>query len=139
MYKLYTDGGCRGNNSSKTNTEDRICGGGAVVYDKNGLEIFSKAERYLDLTTNNESEWKALVMGLQLCVDKNVPPSEVHVFCDSNLVVQQYLGTWRVKEKRLAIFREKALSFGEICSIGHVPRAQNKRADELSNIGMSMK
>ena len=136
MYKLYTDGGCRGNNNS--NKVDTVCGGGAVIYDEHDKELFSKAERFHDLTTNNESEWKSLVIGLQMCVDNNIPISEVQLFADSNLVIQQYLGFWKIREPRLMAFYVQAKKFGKVFSAKHVPRAQNKRADQLSNIGMSM-
>jgi len=135
MYKLYTDGGCRGNNSGK---KDGICGGGAVIYDVNGGELYHKAERFAELSTNNESEWKALVMGLQLCVDNNIPMSEVQVFADSNLVIQQFLGFWKVREPRLQSFYTQAKAFGKVFSAKHILRSLNKRADELSNIAMNL-
>lgn len=131
-YYLNTDGACRGNPG--------ISGVGAVVTDKNGKEVCSVYKRIRN-GTNNESEYLACIYGLMLCVDNNIPLKNVIFQADSNLVVQQISGAWKIKDDKLrrlysvveCIFK----TFGKPREFRHVYREKNTRADQLANMGAS--
>ncbi len=125
---LYTDGASRGNPGP--------AGAGAVLVDKDGREIAVRFG-YLGICTNNIAEYKALILGLQLSLDTDCTTLEI--FLDSELVVRQLTGRYKVKNKALKpLFTQaqqllqKFTSF----SIVHIPRAENRRADELANRGI---
>jgi ribonuclease HI len=125
---LHTDGGARGNPGP--------AGIGAVLYDEGGTEIGSVSES-LSPTTNNVAEYKALIAGLRMALDAGV--TEIEVKCDSQLVVSQVLGEWKIKSdqlRQLAVTAESLFYKFKPRSIVHVPRAQNARADELANDAM---
>lgn len=124
-YKLYTDGGARGNPGP--------AGIGAVLYDTSGNVIFEKKD-YLGVSTNNEAEYKGLIFGLESALAREVKDIVCHL--DSELVVKQLNGEYRVKSPHLRELynRVKELE-GTYNSISylHVPRAKNKVADSLVN------
>lgn len=125
---LHTDGGARGNPGP--------AGIGAVLYDEEGAEIGDVSES-LPPTTNNVAEYKALIAGLQMALDAGV--TEIEVKCDSQLVVSQVLGEWKIKSdqlRQLAVKAESLFYKFKPRSIAHVPRAENARADELANEAM---
>lgn len=125
---LHTDGGARGNPGP--------AGIGAVLYDTSGREI-GHVSRALPRTTNNVAEYKALIAGLEMALERGV--TELHVKCDSQLVVSQVLGEWKIKSDQLRMLAAKAERLYykfRPRSIEHVPRAQNVRADELANDAM---
>ena len=125
---LHTDGGARGNPGP--------AGIGAVLYDEDGGEI-GHVSKSLDPTTNNVAEYKALIAGLELALEKGVTAIEVK--CDSQLVVSQVTGEWKIKNdqlRSLAAKAERLLYKFERHSIDHVRREANARADELANEAM---
>lgn len=125
---LHTDGGARGNPGP--------AGIGAVLFDDAGREIGHVSES-LEPTTNNVAEYKALIAGLEMAVEAGV--TELHVKCDSQLVVSQVLGEWKIKSDQLRTLAARAeVLFYKFKprSITHVPRERNKRADELANDAM---
>lgn len=125
--QLYTDGGARNNPGP--------AGIGAVVV-QDGVEIGHVSE-YLGEATNNEAEYKAVIAGAALC--KDLGATEVHLYSDSQLVICQMKGQWKVKERRLQLLRDKAMVamavFGKI-SFNWIRRDSsewNVRADQLVN------
>ncbi len=122
---LFTDGGARGNPGP--------AGAGAVVFDGNGRTI-GEAKRYLGTTTNNTAEYTALIMGLDMASQLGV--TELDVCMDSELIVKQMNGEYRVKQPHL---RELAIQVGERArrfvrvTYRHVRRERNKDADRLVN------
>ena len=125
---LHTDGGARGNPGP--------AGIGAVLYDEGGREI-GHVSKSLDPTTNNVAEYKALIAGLELALDQGI--TEIDVRCDSQLVVSQVTGEWKIKNdqlRSLAAKAERLLYRFERYSIDHVRREANARADELANEAM---
>lgn len=127
-YKLHTDGGSRGNpgpgaiGAVITNSTTQ---GDAVIYE---------LSKYIGRCTNNEAEYLAVFYGLKAALDKNI--NELEVFVDSELVVKQLSGEYKVKNLRLKkIFDEvkKLQSSFTKLSFTHVKRNKNKRADELVN------
>ena len=84
--------------------------------------------------TNNEAEYTALIEGLKLALKRRV--KDIAVRADSELVVRQMKGEYKVKHPHLrplwaeaVSLSRKFLSFG----IQHIPREENARADELAN------
>jgi ribonuclease HI len=125
---LHTDGGARGNPGP--------AGIGAVLFGEQGREI-AHVSQSLDPTTNNVAEYKALIAGLEMALEQGV--TDIEVKCDSQLVVSQVSGEWKIKNdtlRNLAAKAERLLYRFERHSLTHVPRDSNARADELANKAM---
>ena len=87
--------------------------------------------------TNNEAEYLALIKGIKVvCKLKFI---NVKIYADSELVVKQVLGIYKVKNERMKNLHAQVLSELQKTnewSISHVRREKNTRADELSKIGL---
>lgn len=122
---IYTDGGARGNPGP--------AGIGVVIYSTGEQPIRQKGE-YIGEGTNNQAEYKALILGLKEAIDLGA--SEVQFFLDSELVVKQITGKYKVKEPELKILVMEVLrlcnKFARV-DFKHVPREKNKLADKLMN------
>lgn len=128
---LYTDGAARGNPGE--------AGAGAVLVDNDGTELGSRA-LYLGQCTNNVAEYKALIVGLELAEQTGC--RELKICLDSELIVRQVQGSYKVKNAQLKPLFEKVkshLAKLEKWSIQHIPRKENSRADELANSGIDDK
>lgn len=127
-WVLRTDGGARGNPGP--------AGVGFVLEDPAGVVVRSGG-RYLGETTNNVAEYRALLWGLEIAHEVGVTHLEVRA--DSELVVRQLNGHYRVKNAGLApLYAEAVRSlarFGTV-RIVHVRRHENQAADELANAAM---
>lgn len=131
QWKLKFDGGSRGNPG--------IGGAGAVLY-KNDQEEWSKTFYLGENVTNNQAEYKGLIGGLKYVSTLNLP--NLLVEGDSNLVINQSSGTWKVKNDELKILHEEVQEYiNKIKDIRfhHIPRNENKRADQLANEAMDQK
>ena len=107
---------------------------GVVVLDALG-NVVREIARYLgDHLTNNVAEWHGLVAGLEEA--QRLGATDVDVRMDSELVVHQLRGTYRVKDAKLlplaARARELRDGFAHV-RVEHVPRERNVRADALAN------
>ena len=125
---LHTDGGARGNPGP--------AGIGVVLKDTSGAVIGEIAQG-IGVATNNVAEYKALLAGLELARDLGV--TELDVFMDSELVVSQIKGEWKIKNdalRRLAVDARRLIDRFESWSMTHVRREQNSEADKLANQGM---
>jgi ribonuclease HI len=125
---LHVDGGARGNPGP--------AGIGVVLKDEAGEEIAHIA-RGIGVTTNNVAEYQALIAGLELALEQEVTTIDVRM--DSELVVSQVKGEWKIKKESLRPLAVKARSLLERfdgSSIEQVPRAENSHADLLANKGM---
>lgn len=124
---LRTDGGARGNPGP--------AGAGIVLEVEDGATV--RAGRYLGVTTNNVAEYEALVWGLENARALGV--GELAVYADSELVVRQLTGEYRVKNPGLKPLHERALSlmrsFDRV-EVRYVPREENRAADEMANAAM---
>lgn len=124
-YILHTDGGSRGNPGK--------AGIGIVISDDNNNIIETYSE-FIGMQTNNYAEYSALIKGLNISIDKNI--KEMDCYLDSELVVKQLKGIYRVKDETLKTLHAKAISltknFDKIEFI-HVKRNLNKEADKLVN------
>ena len=122
---LNTDGGSRGNPG--------IAGFGFDLVDENGAPIASGGW-FLPKATNNVAEYSALVWGLENALAAGV--ADITVRADSELMVKQMLGQYKVKSEDLKpLFMRAKDLFSRFAkaSIAHVYRTENKRADALAN------
>ncbi len=124
-FILNVDGASRGNPGR--------AGAGAVIRDP-GDRVIKRLKKYLGITTNNGAEYQALVMGLKEAHSLGI--DSIKVLSDSELLVKQLKGEYRVKSPELRPFYEKAVellnSFKEF-KISHVYRDDNSTADSLAN------
>jgi ribonuclease HI len=124
----YIDGGSRGNPG--------IAGYGVAVLNETGQRIASLSEN-LGIRTNNFAEYSALIGALEYA--KSHGYDGISIFADSELLVKQIQGTYKVKSLDLKPLYDQAKTL--ICklkhfSIRHVPREQNREADRLANLAM---
>lgn len=122
---LYTDGGARGNPGP--------AGSGYVLEASDGTILASNG-RAIGVATNNVAEYQALIDGLEMAVELGL--DRVEVVSDSQLLVKQMTGEYRVKNAALIDLSLEARRLaGEIGTVRYtaVPRAQNELADRLVN------
>lgn len=127
-YTLRTDGGARGNPGPG--------GAGFVLEDETGA-IVRGGGRYLGSVTNNIAEYEALIWGLRTALDHGV--TDLRVCADSELVVRQINGQYRVKNEGLKpLFASAKALLARFASVRvvHVRREQNAAADALANEAM---
>jgi len=122
---IYTDGGSRGNPGPAAI--------GASIQTADGDEIDAISE-YLGETTNNVAEYTAVLRALERAAELGA--KRVRLISDSQLVVQQLAGVYKIKKPHLAQLalrcRDAARAFEQV-TYEHVLRAGNVRADELVN------
>jgi ribonuclease HI len=124
-YIVHTDGAARGNPGPAAV--------GVVIQDETGRVVY-EVSRSLGVRTNNEAEYLAFLAALEYLRESR--PEGVEFNLDSELVVRQLNGQYKVKEPRLQALHGQALMLLNLFpghSIRHVRREQNKRADELAN------
>ena len=125
---IYTDGGARGNPGPS--------GIGAVILDDK-KNLIAEISEYIGEATNNQAEYRAVVAAIKKA--KELGAMEIQFYLDSQLVVEQLNGNYKVKNKGLqplfvSIYND-SLSFKKV-SYSHIPREQNKEADKLANMAM---
>ena len=109
---------------------------GVVIEDPDG-RVLLEAGAYLGIATNNVAEYKALLAALRLL--PLLTPARVVFRLDSELIVRQIAGSYRVKDaKLLPLHREAKILLGNLppWTMVHVPRAQNAAADRLANLAI---
>lgn len=130
-FRLFTDGASRGNPGE--------AGAGFVLLDDQGREILAQGH-YLGQCTNNVAEYRALILGLGQTLELGC--RKLDIFLDSELIVRQLNGQYKVKNQALrTLFAEVQSLLARLSSyrVKHVPRADNSRADELANRGIDEK
>jgi ribonuclease HI len=130
---IRTDGAARGNPGPAS--------AGAVLIDaaspgarRPDATPLASISEYLGTQTNNVAEYTAVLRALALA--QELGACEVELLIDSNLIVEQLHGRWRVKDAKLIPLNAEVrarLSRFTRWSATHVPRAQNKQADALCN------
>lgn len=128
---IYTDGGARGNPGPAAI--------GVVIYGNDG-RVLKKYGEYLGEKTNNEAEYQAVIFALKklklLVGKKKTKETEVEARSDSELLVSQLNGQYKIKESRIAkLFVELwnlKVDFKDI-RFTHIPREENHEADRLVN------
>ena len=122
---INTDGAARGNPGPAAI--------GVVIKDDSGKTLW-RLGRPLGRATNNVAEYEALIAGLEKARDLGAATVTVHA--DSELVIRQMGGTYKVKSPNMKPLhaRAKALADGfESCELRHVAREDNSEADALAN------
>lgn len=125
--EIFIDGAARGNPGPAA------CG---VALLRDGKVVLERG-KYLGTATNNVAEYEGLLLGLELAA--RLGASEVRINSDSELLVRQIEGRYRVKATHLKPLYRKAKKMLEQFSayfINHVPREMNKIADGLANRAM---
>lgn len=121
---LYTDGGARGNPGPAAI--------GAVAFD--AQDVVFEISRCIGESTNNQAEYLALLEGLKECVNQKI--TKVDCFLDSELIVKQMNGEYKVKDIKLKPLHNEVIDLSKkfiSITYTHIPRAKNKQADALVN------
>lgn len=125
IWTVYSDGASRGNPG--------LASYGAVVIDPAGNEV-ERISQPIGVATNNVAEYGGLLAGLESAYEHGARRVEVRM--DSELIVRQALGRYRVKSPGLIPLFEKLTElrgrFDRVTFV-HVPRERNKVADALAN------
>jgi probable phosphoglycerate mutase len=130
-FIVEADGGSRGNPGR--------AGSGSLVIDAATGEILAEIGTWVGIATNNVAEYRGMVEGIRRAVRID-PTADIHVRMDSQLVVEQMSGRWKIKHPDMRALAEEARGL-----IGHrsvtfewIPRADNARADAIANRAMDM-
>lgn len=125
---IYCDGGSRGNPG--------LAASGFVIRDGKGNKI-ARIGRFLGTATNNQAEYQAVVFALKYVLENNLKPEKISFFLDSELIVRQMTGVYRIKDLALASHAQtiKGLirEIGVPVNFTHIPREKNKVADSMVN------
>lgn len=124
---MHVDGAARGNPGPAA--------AAAVLYDEQGEEVWAEA-RLLGETTNNVAEYEALILGLEAAATRC---RELSVAADSELVVRQLQGAYKIRQPHLVALAERVrelMGGFDSVEIDHIPRADNARADALANAAL---
>ena len=122
---VYTDGGARGNPGPAA--------AGGVVVGADGA-LIAEVSEYLGVATNNVAEYRALILTLRRALDEGCRIVDIRM--DSELVVRQLEGKYRVKDAKMRPLHAaavKLLAMFERADVRHVRRDENKLADKLVN------
>lgn len=132
-YRLYCDGGARGNPGPAA--------AACVIERQSGEKSWQhlvSLSRYLGRATNNQAEYRAVLLGLDYFIQNRgrLKPSSIDCYLDSELVTRQLNGHYRVKHQDLKpLFwrlRELVVQLGHV-AFHHVRRTSNTLADRLVN------
>ena len=106
---------------------------GVVIYDETGCQIAEIGEA-IGVATNNHAEYRGVIAGLEFA-SAHYPEAELAIELDSNLVVQQLSGNWKVKHPDIIplVRHASALMAGRSVGLKWIPREQNSAADEAAN------
>ena len=123
---LFCDGGSRGNPGDSAI--------GLLIKNPDSGEVLKEYCEEIGTATNNEAEYRALISGLEHAI--NFQPNHLTCYLDSELVVKQVTGEYKVKMPTLQPLEEEVLElaaqFNDI-RFCHIPREKNKEADALGN------
>jgi len=127
-YTLKFDGCSKGNPGP--------AGAGAVIY-KNGEEVWGGSIFLGNNQTNSYAEYSGLIIGLKRAQVMGI--KDIHVYGDSDLVIKQMTGAYKVKSPSLFTVytsaKDLACQFDNI-QFTHIYRNENKKADELANLAL---
>ena len=127
-FKIYTDGGARGNPGPS--------GIGGVIKSPLGSVLVEISE-YIGEATNNVAEYTAVLRTLKKA--KEIGIKNIDLYADSKLVVEQLSGRWKVKEPTLKELVKNILEIKfESITFNWIPRKENVHADQLANKAMDL-
>jgi len=127
VFYLYVDGAAKGNPGE--------AGIGAILLDGEGKTILRVGE-YIGRATNNQAEYRGLIVGLENVLGMGGGGKDVVVFTDSELMERQVTGQYRVKDKILKRYHSRVchlLKSFRSYQIEHIPRTKNREADLLAS------
>ena len=122
---IKTDGACRGNPGPAAI--------GAVIRDEQG-NIITTISRAIGTTTNNQAEYRAIIAALEKAIELGARQVDLH--SDSELVVRQIRGRYRVKKASLRELYQKVVQLQgklQAFTVTRIPREENREADRLAN------
>jgi len=125
---IYVDGASRGNPGQAAI--------GATIKDGQG-RLIASISQHIGTTTNNQAEYRAVIAALEEAI--RLGAEQVEVKSDSELVVRQINGQYRVKEVTLKPLYQQVKQLQGLlkgCAIMHIPRQQNTEADKLANMAL---
>ncbi len=125
---IFTDGASQGNPGPAAI--------GATIEDEQGRRITSISQP-IGRTTNNQAEYRAIIAALEKAI--SLGAKQVEIRSDSELVVRQINGRYRVKNASLKPLYQRAKHLQSQLAgftIAHIPRQQNTEADTLANIAL---
>ena len=125
---IFTDGASQGNPGPAAI--------GAIIKDEQG-RVITAISQGIGRTTNNQAEYRAIIAALENAV--SLGASQVDMRSDSELVVRQINGRYRVKNASLKPLYQKVKHLQsqlEVFTITHIPRQQNTEADSLANMAL---
>jgi len=122
---IFTDGGARGNPGPAA--------AGAVILDPTTQSPLAEISKYLGETTNNQAEYQALILALEKALSIGIAQADCYL--DSELIVKQLAGIYRVKHPDLKPLYEKVREYRNQMQLRfyHVRRERNAHADSLVN------
>lgn len=139
---LFADGGSRGNPGESAYGFAVYVFENEQLTEKEVLELCSSISpevikgEYIGLTTNNVAEWSGVKKGVEFCNKNYGANRTIFIFLDSQLVVRQVLGEYKVKQPHLIPYHSEVknlLAEYSKWSIHHIYREQNKIADSEVN------
>jgi ribonuclease HI len=133
LIEVYFDGLCQPINPGGISCYAFLVkSGGRTIYSDYGIAV----EPFSQDSTNNVAEYTALVKALQWLLEKNLGSTKVEIKSDSQLIVNQLTGDYKVKSKRIMSLYKQVLllksKFQDI-EIKWVPREKNRETDRLTN------
>jgi ribonuclease HI len=123
---LYCDGASRGNPGPAS--------AGAVLYESGSTKILARHGKRLGKATNNVAEYEAMILGLREALKMGATSVAVHA--DSELVIKQVKGVYRVKHPEMQERHGQVLGLlakFKTWRAVHVPREKNAEADRVAN------
>lgn len=126
---VEADGGSRGNPGP--------AGYGSVVWSADRTSVLAESKEAIGRTTNNVAEYRGLIAGLGEAA--RLGASDVDVFMDSKLVVEQMSGRWKVKHPDIGPLHRQAAELAarfDRVTYTWIPREKNSHADRLANEAM---
>jgi len=121
---VYSDGASSGNPGR--------AGIGVVIYDQNG-RLLKKISKFIGIATNNVAEYMALIYGLQEAL--HLKAKEVECFLDSELLVKQLRGVYKVRNEKLRLLYSQVKHLEKFfykLTFSHLLRDENREADKLA-------
>ncbi len=130
-YSAVIDGASRGNPGPSAI--------GVLIYDANGRPV-KKIHRYLGNATNNIAEYQALLTCLEEVI--KLGGKKVSIRSDSQLLVRQFTGEYRIKnanlQKMARAIHKLIDTHGLTVELIYVPRSETKEADQLANLALNL-
>ncbi len=122
---IHSDGASRGNPGPAAI--------GATIKDEHG-KLIARISQRIGRTTNNQAEYRAIIAALEEAA--RLGAEQVELNSDSELVVRQIKGEYRVKKATLRPLYQRVKQLQsrlESLTVNHIPRQQNIEADRLAN------